>query len=190
MSQLALLDAAPVLRAVAAPPLWTPGGSYLLPDRVLCIALHPPYSSLLFPFVLLDGDAPVDGEVGPKSLETRGWPWPYEARWLAIYATLYPDRKAYRRIYGDGWKDVLAQDIARGEHGAILGLVWISGCRPMVPEDDKAAMFPFDSKLFVWGIGAAHRFPKPNTTHLARGPQKFIYIDRKVIVASLRGTAS
>ena len=190
MSQLDLLAATPALRAVSAPPLWTPGGSSLLPDRVSCIALHPPYAGLLFPFVTLDGDAPADGDVGPKSLETRTWPFPYEARWLAIYATLYPDRGAYRRIYGDGWKAILAADIKRGEQGAILGVVWIAGCRPMVPGDEKAAMFPFDHKLFVWGIGAAHRFPRPNTTHLARGPQRFVYLAKSVVVASLRGAAS
>jgi hypothetical protein len=69
--------------------------------------------------------------------------------------------------------------------GAILGLVWIASCRPMVPGDEARAFYPFDPRLYVWMLGAAHRFARPNTTHFKRGPQKLVYLPREVIVAGL-----
>lgn len=179
MNQL-LLAVDTTTALVAAPPLQR-DGAFDLPERVLCLALDQPYASLLF------GDDP--GDVGMKSVETRTWEWSYPPSWLAVYATKNPDRAAYRRIYGDGWKDILAAHEERVEFAAILGLVWIGGCRPMRPEDEQAAKFPHRPDLFAWTIGAAYRFPKPNRDHLRRGPQKFVYIQRDVIVASFATTS-
>jgi hypothetical protein len=149
------------------PPLWTPEGVSLLPARVLCIALHQPYAGLVV--------------AGDKTLETRTWPWPYVPSWLAIYATLTPNRAAFRRL------GALAEP-HRAPLGAIVGLVWIGGYRPMVAADEARAFYPFERGLYVWSIGAAYRFQRPNTTYLARGPQKVIYLPREVIVAGLAGT--
>lgn len=165
MTQLGLtIDAGPVLRDVPALALWGPDGASLLPDRVLCLALDQPYAGL------------VVG--GTKTLETRSWEWPYSPSWLAVYATRNPDRGAIRRLGS------LAEP-HREPTAAILGLVWIAGCRPMAPGDEAAACFPFEAGRFVWKVGAAHRFPRPDTSHLTRGPQKFVYVPRSVIIAGL-----
>lgn len=187
LPQPLLIDAEPVM--VPAPALYGPDGKLVLPDEILCIALHQPYASALF------GEEP--GEVGPKGLETRLWPWSYGGAWLAIFATKTPDMGAYKRL---GLRFVPAERALGATKatpiGAILGIVWIKGCRRMTVEDSAAACYPFDPgeearegrPRLAWPVGAAYRFREPDTTYLRRGPQKLIYIPRRVIEHNLGGS--
>lgn len=156
---------------VPAPALWGPADELLLPDEVTLIALWQPYAGLV--------------AAGVKGFETRGWPWPYEPRWLAIYASKTPDTKAFRRL------GALA-DPHREPLGAVIVLVWIGGCRPMRPEDAERACYPFEAERFVWVIGAVYRLARPIA--LERGPQKFGHVTRGQLQAALdaptRSTAS
>ena len=136
-----------------------------LPAEVLCLALNQPYADL------------VVG--GVKTLETRTWAWPYPPSWLAIYATLTPDKAAMRRLHAE-YQCVLAAPL-----GGIVGVVWIAGCRLMAPGDERAACYSFEAGRFVWPVERPYRFGAPNRTHLARGPQKFVRVPRAVIIAGL-----
>lgn len=155
-----------------------------LPERIPCLALNQPYAALLF------GDEP--GKPGPKSLETRLWAWPYPPGWLAIYATKSPDHAACNRLFA---QTLLypAVEIT----GAILGIVWVAGCRRMTAADNAIACFPFDPQeearegrpRLGWPITAAHRFLEPDKKTLARGPQKFVFLPKSVIAFGLWGAA-
>lgn len=183
--QRGLFQAGTDFMPAPAPPLWGPAGELLLPDLVRLISLNQPYADLLF------GD---DGEPGPKGLETRMWLWPYEPSWLAIYATKTPDKPALKRLH-----DRLTQVQRIGPHGrpyesprdlclgAVIGIVFIGGCRPMVPGDEKAALYPHKAGRFVWIIGANHRLARP--IRLPRGPQKFASLPRQTIAVALDAPA-
>jgi len=164
--------------------LWTPEGSSRLPARVRCIALWQPYAGLLF------GDGSVYGAPGPKRLETRKWAFPrlgeegssWDDQWMAIYATLggAGSATAFKRLGK-------VAEAHREPRGAILGIVQIAGCRPMTPEDEAEALYPFDTELYVWEIGAAYLYDAPDATTLTRGPQNVVYIDREKILMRMRG---
>lgn len=55
-----------------------------LPERVRVISLWEPYASLV-----------VNGR---KTIETRKWPWPYDASWLVIHAAKRLDKSVCRRL--------------------------------------------------------------------------------------------
>ncbi len=171
-----------------APALWGSGGELLLPEKVRLISLDQPYASLLF-----GNEHSEPGEVGMKSLETRTWPWPYEASWLAIYATRSPDIPAVHRIYGDGHggREILEhiRDPEVRDLGVVLGVVWVSGFRLMKPEDEKAAMFPYEPCRYVWVLGAAWHLPRAGRIPLPRGPQKFASISRDALAAGFAQAA-
>lgn len=152
----------------------------LIPDRVPCLALNQPYAGLLF----RDDDS---GDPGPKNLETRTWEWPYAPGWLAVYATRNPDRAAIRRL-----SLVVEEHSSCGIDGALLGVVYIGGSRPMTASDAWAACYPYERAQlrYVWPILAAYRFREPNRTHLLRGPQKFVYLPGDMVAASLGDRAS
>ena len=164
------------LTPAPAPQLWAPDGNLLLPDPVRLLALNQPYAGLLF------GDEP--GEPGLKRLETRTWPWPHPASWLAIYATKTPDKGAFRRL---GIRFVPESSALGATErtllGVVLGLVWIGGCRPMVATDEKDALYPCTHGRYVWVIGASYRFQRP--IPLQRGPQKFASIPKASVNAAL-----
>lgn len=151
----------------------------ILPERIPCLSLNQPYAGLLF------GKEP--GQVGPKSLETRMWRWPYDSGWLAVYATKTPDVPATIRLRDKIIASVHAKH-TNDLHGCILGIVWIEGTRAMVAEDAEAACYPFEGNgRLAWPIAAAHLFLKPDYAHLSRGPQKFVCVPRAVIAAGLWG---
>lgn len=132
-----------------------------LPAGVLCLALNQPYADL------------VVG--GVKTLETRTWIWPYPPSWLAIYATKSADWPRDGRL---GQPRLLPL-------GAIVGVVYVTGCRLMERGDEGAACYPFELARFVWPIERPHRFAVPERSHLKRGPQKFVRIPRAVVLAAL-----
>jgi hypothetical protein len=131
---------------------------------VLCLALHQPYADLVVR--------------GVKTLETRLWPWPYPPSWLAVYATKTPAMgvEAWARLPG-------SDDPPRG---AIVGLVWVAGCRRMEPGDEAAACIAYEPARYAWPLERPHRFEVPDRT-LARGPQKFQRLPRALLLAALRG---
>jgi ASCH domain len=140
-----------------------------LPDEVLCLALDQPYADLV-----------IDGV---KTLETRTWPWPYQPSWLAVYAT----KKAPERLTMIRLRERLVRRSM--VQGAILGIVWVTGSRAMAPEDAEAACYAHEPGRVAWPLARPHRFVRPDQTHLARGPQKFVRIPRSVVVAGLLGTS-
>lgn len=173
MKQASLLGVEPPFRVVPPPPLWGPDGSLLLPDEVLLIAMDQPYAGLLADEI--------------KVIETRTWPFPYAPCWMAIYATRTPDQGAIRRLGEAG--PAYAEP-----RGVILALVWVGGCRPMMPIDEVAACIPYATVAArctakgrgtpqAWIIGAAHRLTRP--IPLTRGPQKFAHVSKSIIAAAL-----
>ena len=152
-------------RAVGLTPLGT---------HVPCLALRQPYASLLF--------GETTGVVGPKRYETRTWRCSYAPAWIAIYATRWPDAAALRRLG--------QRCPAELPYGAILGVVYVAECRPMVAEDAEGACVPFSPMAlrYVWELTAAYRFERPNTLFLRRGPQKWVRIPTSLVCEGL-GTA-
>lgn len=66
-------------------------------------------------------------------------------------------------------------------HGAVIGLVYVTGCRPLVPADKQAACF-YAPGLFAWTLEHARRFKTPI---VMRGPQKIVYLDRNRVEEAL-----
>lgn len=145
-----------------------------IPERVPCLALNPPYAGLLF------GE---NGKPGRKSLESRTWEWPYSPGWCAIYATKAVDREAVTRL------GLIATPHTQ-PIGCIIGIVWFDVSRPMTADDTDGACYPFWQDRFVWPILESRRFAVPDRDHLKRGPQKFVYVPRAVIMAGLQGIDS
>lgn len=130
-----------------------------LPAKVHVISLWEPYATLV-----------VDGK---KTLETRTWPWPYDASWLVIHAAQRVDAEACRR---------LGLPKAGYVGGRLLGLVWVSGpSRLLLPEDEAAAYFYAPDRQ-AWPLKHAQRFVAPVQF---RGPQKFASVDRDVVIRAL-----
>lgn len=160
---------------VPAPALWSLTGELLLPEKVMLISLDQPFAGLV-----------ADGV---KTIETRTWPWPYQAGWLAIYATLHPRTAVIKKLGCYQYAEQL---------GAVLALVWIGGCRPMVEADEQAAQISLAEVAALcarkgrgspqaWIVGVAHKLARPIV--LARGPQKFARISRDKIAAALDAPA-
>lgn len=132
-----------------------------LPERIRTISLHRPYAGLV--------------AAGLKTLETRMWPWPYEAGWLLIHESKGIDKEAMRRI-----GDVAQAHVGVG--GVALVLVWIGGCRTMVAADEERAMVGVSDGRWVWEVGERHPLVTPIPMV---GRQKFWSTPREDVVAAL-----
>ncbi len=135
-----------------------------LPERVRVLSLWQPYASLV-----------IDGV---KTIETRTWPWPYEPGWLCIHAAQHIDRAAVRRLRLD-------HPVPDWPGGVLLGLVWVTGSRPLLPEDERAACF-YEPGRYAWPLERARPFAHPVKM---RGPQKFASVARDVVLAALGGAS-
>lgn len=167
MSQLLLgLDGAPPLARGLLLADGTPIDSLGLPDEVWTIALWRPYAGLVM--------------AGKKVLETRSWPWPYGVSWLGIWAALHVDAEALGRI------GQLAEDHV-GPAQVLLGIVRVTGCRPLLPEDEPRSLF-YAAGRCAWELERPLTFKRPVTVveaGLKKLPQKFARVDRRVIVEAL-----
>jgi hypothetical protein len=63
----------------------------------------------------------------------------------------------------------------------VIGLVYVTECRPLVPADEQAACF-YAPGLFAWTLAHARRF---KTSIVMRGPQRIVYLDRNRVVEAL-----
>jgi hypothetical protein len=130
-----------------------------LPEWLRVLALHEPYASLV-----------VDGI---KTIETREWPWPYPPGWLVVHAAKKYNKAVALRL------GLPPKPSAPG--GRLIGLVWVTGSRPLVPEDEKAACF-YEPDRFAWPLERHRRFVKPIPFP---GPQKFASIERGRVLEAL-----
>jgi hypothetical protein len=155
--------------------LFLPTGAYIadidppLEERVLVISLHAPYAGL--------------GAAGIKLLETRTWPWPYDARWLVIHvAKREPAPAVVERL---ATKIAGVPPALRDARGALLGLVRVTGpSRPLLPGDEDAACF-YEPGRLAWPLAQHTPFPRP--VPVPRGPQKFSSLSRAEVLGYLRG---
>ena len=146
-----------------------------LPERIPCISLWTPYAELVV--------------YGEKTIETRTWPWPYDASWLVIHEAKHVDREAERRL-APRIQAMREKHAALGQRqggtGQATGLVYVTGCRPLLPADEEAACFyASDPPRFAWTLDHSHVFRRPVAM---RGPQKFVYLPRETVLAALEGS--
>lgn len=145
-----------------------------LPERVPCISLWAPYAELVV--------------YGEKTIETRTWPWPYAASWLVIHEAKHVDREAERRLELRirAMRERHAAWPKAGRGVAATGLVYVAGCRPLLPADEEAACFyASDPPRFAWTLDHSHVFRRPVAM---RGPQKFVYLPRETVLVALEGS--
>ncbi len=129
-----------------------------LPERLRVLSLHEPYASLV-----------IDGV---KTIETRTWAWPYPPGWLVIHAAKRVNKEACAALnLPDKYMT----------HGRLIGLVWVTDSRLLLPEDEKAACF-YAADRFAWPLERATRFVRPIRF---RGPQKFASIERERVLEAL-----
>lgn len=170
MSQLDLLGFS---TAPLAPPAWLANGQPALPVRVLCLPLWWDFSWLVME--------------GIKTTETRGWAWAKRPpSWVAIYATLGRGKPHERPLLPAGVE--IPKVVPRG---AVVGLIWIPGSRPLVEADTVAACFPFGPDRHAMPIGARRSFKAPiplADSGLKKGPQGPVYIARAVVERALAVT--
>lgn len=115
---------------------------------------------------------------GDKTIETRTWPWPYDAGWLAIHAA----QRADGDIVGTRvpWAELPPCEAVTP--GSLCALVWVAACRPLVESDLGAALI-YRPGLKAWCLDSARtRRLRPVPM---RGPQKFSSVDRDVIYGAL-----
>jgi hypothetical protein len=137
-----------------------------LPPRVRVISLWEPYASLV-----------VDGV---KTIETRTWEWPYDASWLVIHAAKHFDKATFSRLkLSDAYRATALPG------GGLIGLVWVSGSRQLLPEDEKAACF-YAPNRFAWLLERPRRF---GNVVPFRGPQKFASVERQVVLSAMECAA-
>lgn len=133
-----------------------------LPERIPCISLWDPYASLVV--------------AGVKTIETRTWFWPYPPGWLAIHRAKHVDKEAMARL-----ADRMSASGDHGPLGSVIGLVYVTGWRPLVPSDEHAACFYAPDRI-AWPIRWPRAFKHPI---VMRGPQKFVYLDRAAVEKAL-----
>ena len=139
-----------------------------LPSRIPCISLHQPYAELVV--------------AGIKTIETRTWEWPYEPGWLAIHAAQRIQHRGVDWIRRNLPGKLSANGSGRfAMGGMVTGLVYVTGCRPLVPADEQAACF-YAPGLFAWTLAHARRLKTPI---VMRGPQKIVYLDRDRVEEAL-----
>lgn len=147
------------------------GDRHPLPDRIPCISLWEPYASLVL--------------AGVKTIETRTWPWPYEPGWLAIHRAKHVDKEAMLRLQGRLASAGLTEQAIREGLGSVGGIVYVTGSRPLLTDDEHAACF-YAPDRFAWPLEHATRLKAPI---VMRGPQKFVYLPRKVVEDALGARA-
>lgn len=138
-----------------------------LPSRIPCISLHQPYAELVV--------------AGVKTIETRTWEWPYEPGWLAIHAAKRFRRGALLWLMENRLDAVRDVRVLEPMASGVIGLVYVTECRPLVPADEQAACF-YAPGLFAWTLAHARRF---KTSIVMRGPQRIVYLDRNRVVEAL-----
>lgn len=134
-----------------------------LPASIPCVSLWEPYASLVI--------------AGIKTIETRTWQWPYPPGWLAIHRAKHVDKSAESRLA----KLLAGRGIVYGLPGSVGGLVYVTGCRPLIPADEQAACF-YAPNGFGWALKWPRVFARPI---VMRGPQKFVYLSRESIEEAL-----
>ena len=169
MSQLGLdFTASPASRERSGlvRPDGTPIDSLELPERVWTISLWRPYAGLVM--------------AGLKTLETRTWVWEHGVAWLGIWAALHVDVEAMKRL-----GPLAAAHVGPGQ--VLLGIVEVTGCRPLLPEDEPQSLF-YAPKRWAWTLRRPMIFTRPITVAeagLKMLPQKFARVERKHIVEAL-----
>ena len=130
-----------------------------LPPRVWCISLWWKWAALV--------------AAGIKTIETRHWEWPYGPSWLAIHASQRPDGTVAGR-------SCPLPEAPPVQPGALCALVWVEGCRELLPEDEPRALC-YAPGRFAWPLSDVRRLaPVP-----MRGPQKLARVDRAIIEQAL-----
>jgi len=145
-----------------------------LPARVKTLPFWEPF-----------GGAAVDGIKNP---ETRTRPWGDEPCYLAVYASHTVDRKA-ADLLGERAAGYVSRT-SRGRliaiHGGhLIGLLLITGSRPMTQADVAGALIEWSADRHAWNIGRAWRFRTPIPT---QGRQVLWYTPRAVILGALGGS--
>ncbi len=136
-----------------------------LPERIPCVSLWEPYASLVI--------------AGVKTIETRTWPWPYGPSWLAIHKARHVDQASLRRLDRRLAEAGIRSEV--GAHlGAVGGLVYVTGGRPLLQADEAAACF-YAPDRHAWLLAHPHRLAEPI---VMRGPQKFVRLQRDAILAA------
>lgn len=141
--------------------------SLQLPDRIWVLSLHRPYAGLV-----------VDGL---KQLETRTWPWTKGRTWLAICAPKAVDMGPIRR-YGE-----VAEARLGSAEPALVGLVWVDKCRPLLPEDEPRAFF-YEPGRYAFELTRVYKFRRPvpiAEAGLKKAPQWFARVERRIVEAAL-----
>lgn len=130
------------------------------PEHLPVLSLWQPYAGLI--------------AVGDKTIETRRWRWPFPPGWLVVHAARRIDDEAMARL---GKLAAPHADV----RGALVAVVWVAGCRPLVPDDETSAR-RYLPGLFAWPLERVQRFAAPIPW---RGSQGFRYVDRAVVLQAL-----
>lgn len=157
------------LRPVVTPP---PALSLQLPARLLCYPFWQPYARLVL--------------TGDKLEETRKSPWTRPAGWIAIYETQRRVRLprggvpagCTSTITPARWVELQEKGAAPDGGGHVIGVVYVSGSRPMVPADFDRALF-FEPGRHVWHLSTPRFLARPLTREeagLTVAPQGPVYI--------------
>ena len=78
--------------------------------------------------------------IGKKTIETRTWATNYRGKLLIV--------SSKGKIYKDvPYRHFLSLGLP---FGMALATVELIACRPMIKEDEKAAMFPYREDLYAW----------------------------------------
>jgi len=133
---------------------------------------------------------------GIKTIETRGHEPPkgHVPGWIGVCTT---QKRAAPRLVQRVQELVRARAVQGDERakrwhwerptfeppGRILGLLYIAEVRPLVPEDEPAALF-YEAGRSAWCIGQAMRFEEPlpiSALGWTRAPQNFVYVPHKLL---------
>ncbi len=138
------------LRPVVTPP---PALSLQLPARLLCYPFWQPYARLV-----LTGDKPEETRKGP----------PRALGWIAIYETQRRVRiprggipaGCTSAITPARWVELAELGAAPDGGGHVIGVVYVSGSRPMVPADFDRALF-YEPGRHVWHLSTPRFLARP-----------------------------
>ncbi len=137
-----------------------------IPSRLPCLPFWQPYDSLIL--------------AGVKTEETRGRRCSFAPSWLGIYST---KRVALLSI-GVPDRGRLTREHVHPEHAQhVLGVVYVTGSRPMVPEDFARALF-YEAGRFAWHLEMPLRLRRAlplAEVGLRAPPQGLVYIDGTIL---------